>query len=89
MSFAVGLIVGVVVGGTIMHFVHEYIDSMIEDDDDNRWLGRTCPPCDGKCKQGRDCPAEVKPLFTNDIHTCHDDCQKPACVQARRARGQS
>ena len=60
MSFAVSLIVGVVVGGTIMHFVHEYIDSMIEDDDDSRWLGRTCPPCDGQCQQGRHCPAGEK-----------------------------
>lgn len=23
-------------------------------------MKRICPPCDGECKQGRDCPADVK-----------------------------
>lgn len=22
------------------------------------WAPRCCPPCDGKCQQGRDCPAD-------------------------------
>lgn len=56
-TFLLGMICGFIVGGFVMHLVHEYIDSMMTDDD-GRWLGRTCPPCDGKCRQGRECPSK-------------------------------
>lgn len=60
MTFVLGLICGLVLGCIAMHAAHEYLDSMLTDEDEKTWLGRSCPPCDGKCKQGRDCPAGEK-----------------------------
>lgn len=59
MNFIFGMLGGIILGATIMHFVHEYLDDLIHDDNDH-WLSRLCPPCDGKCQQGRDCPAKDK-----------------------------
>jgi hypothetical protein len=58
MNFVFGLIIGIIIGCIAMHMVHEYLDSMLpEEEQEKRWLERKCPPCDGECKQGRDCPA--------------------------------
>ena len=58
MSFVLGLILGLIIGCVAMHMAHEYLDSMLpEEDEEARWFKRKCPPCDGECKQGRDCPA--------------------------------
>ena len=55
MNFALGLLCGVVIGMVVMNLVHEWLDSQLFKDDE-QWLGRLCPPCDGKCRQGRYCP---------------------------------
>lgn len=58
MSFFIGFVCGLVLGGLVTHLAHEYLDAMLPlEDEKERWFGRKCPPCDGECKQGRDCPA--------------------------------
>jgi len=63
MSFVLGLALGLIIGCVAMHMVHEYLDYVLPKDEEElrkRWLDRKCPPCDGECKQGRDCPAEKR-----------------------------
>lgn len=59
MTFAIGLICGFAIGAFVMNAAHDWFDTVLFKDD-NYWLGRTCPPCDGHCHQGRDCPAGAK-----------------------------
>ena len=61
MSFVFGLIIGLAIGCVAMHAVHEYLDRVLPDDrQEKNWGWRQCPPCDGKCDQGRKCPAGEK-----------------------------
>lgn len=40
LDFILGIVIGLPMGGLLMHGLHEYIDSlMAEDDDEKSWLG--------------------------------------------------
>lgn len=59
MIFVFGFFCGLILGAVIVHLIHEYFDAMLpleSKEDQANWLNRTCPPCDGKCQQGRYCP---------------------------------
>ena len=61
MGFVLGLAIGTALGLLAMHIVHEYLDRAVPLDDKNEpQIERTCPPCDGECHQGRNCPAGGK-----------------------------
>lgn len=61
MSFVLGMILGMIIGCVAMHYVHEYLDTMIPpEEQEKNWGWRQCPPCDGACDQGRKCPAGEK-----------------------------
>jgi hypothetical protein len=40
MNFVFGLVLGFLVGCLVMHLVHEYIDSMLPKEEEERWLGK-------------------------------------------------
>lgn len=67
MNFALGLLCGVVIGMVVMNLVHEWLDSQLFKDEE-QWLGRLCPPCDGKCKQNRNCPAETRTTQETNLY---------------------
>jgi hypothetical protein len=60
MSFALGLICGLVIGACITALAYQWLNKYTEPDAGPLWLGRSCPPCDGQCEQGRRCPAGDK-----------------------------
>lgn len=68
MNFALGLICGFLIGVTIMNLVHDWLDSQVFKDEEDSWLGRVCPPCDGKCKQGRHCSAETRTTQDTNLY---------------------
>ena len=58
MTFVLGFMCGAIVGGCIIALAYQWVDRYTEPDAGPPWLGRSCPPCDGKCEQGRSCPAK-------------------------------
>ena len=60
MTFAIGLICGFAIGACVTALAYAWMDGFADPEAGPPWLGRTCPPCDGHCHQGRDCPAGEK-----------------------------
>lgn len=57
MSFSVGFICGLILGGIAVHLIHEYLDSLLpKGDEPIETPANSCPPCTGECQQGRFCP---------------------------------
>lgn len=57
MIFFLGLVCGFIVGASLTFVAYQWLDGFTDPDAGPPWLGRTCPPCDGQCQQGRKCPA--------------------------------
>ena len=57
MTFFLGFMCGAMLGAIVTHLAYSYF-CPINFEETGTWLGRTCPPCDGDCAQGRTCPAK-------------------------------
>lgn len=57
MGFVLGLMCGLCIGACVTAAAYRWLDTFSDPEIGPPWLGRTCPPCDGLCSQGRHCPA--------------------------------
>ena len=56
MTFALGMLCGLCVGACLTAAAYNWLESFADPDQGAPWRERTCPPCDGDCQQGRNCP---------------------------------
>ena len=53
--FFLGFVVGAICGAVFVLFGDKMLDKYLPEE-----TLRSCPPCDGNCDQGRNCPAQNK-----------------------------
>lgn len=57
MAFFLGFLCGFCVGACMAAAAYAWLDGFTDPEVGPTWFGRTCPPCDGQCQQGRNCAA--------------------------------
>jgi hypothetical protein len=56
MTFVLGFLCGICVGACFTAVAYNWLDGFADPERGGPWRERTCPPCDGDCQQGRNCP---------------------------------
>lgn len=56
MTFALGFLCGLCIGACLFAAAYHWLEKFTDPETSSPWGERTCPPCDGNCRQGRNCP---------------------------------